>query len=149
MRLLTASANALNTTRSINTAPESTLTGSEIIHLQNIMSVRKKVETLMTKHEKIVVSAYTGVLMCDFDDLHKYIQEKLGRPVWTHELAAESVWAEIKEKSKEDFLAICQHDDGDLISRSALLKEVGDPDDGMVWPSKHGVIDLIKNAPAI
>lgn len=33
----------------------------------------------MTKHEKIVVSAYTGVLMCDFDDLHKYIQEKLGR----------------------------------------------------------------------
>lgn len=27
----------------------------------------------MTKWEKVVISAYTGVLMCDFDDLHKYI----------------------------------------------------------------------------
>ena len=32
----------------------------------------------MTKQEKIVVSAYTGVLMCDFDDLHEYIEDKLG-----------------------------------------------------------------------
>ena len=103
----------------------------------------------MTKQEKIVVSAYTGVLMCDFNDLHKYIEDKLGRPVWTHELASETVFSEIKEKSKADFLAICQRESDDLISRSALLKEVGDPDDGMVWPSKHGVIDLIKNAPAV
>ena len=103
----------------------------------------------MTKREKIIVSAYTGVLMCDFDDLHKYIEEKLGRSVWTHELAFEKVVAELKEKSKDDFLAICQSDRDDLIRRSALLKEVGDPDDGMVWPSKHGVVDLIKKAPAI
>ncbi len=58
----------------------------------------------MTKQEKIVVSAYTGVLMCDFDDLHEYIEDKLGRSVWTHELASETVSAEIKEKSKADFL---------------------------------------------
>lgn len=41
----------------------------------------------MTKREKCVVSAYTGVLMCDFADLHQYIEQLLGRPVWTHELA--------------------------------------------------------------
>ena len=103
----------------------------------------------MTKQEKIVVSAYTGVLMCDFDDLHEYIEDKLGRSVWTHELASEAVSAEIKEKSKADFLAICQRESDDLISRSALLKEVGDPDDGMVWPSKHGIVDLIMKAPAV
>lgn len=103
----------------------------------------------MTKQEKIVVSAYTGVLMCDFDDLHKYIEDKLGRSVWTHELALEAVSAEIKEKSKADFLAICQRESDDLISRSALLKEVGDPDEGMVWPSKHGIVDLIMKAPAV
>ena len=103
----------------------------------------------MTKQEKIVVSAYTGVLMCDFDDLHKYIEDKLGRSVWTHELASEAVSAEIKEKSKADFLAICQRGSDDLISRSALLKEVGDPDDGMVWPSKLGIVDLIMKAPAV
>ena len=103
----------------------------------------------MTKQEKIVVSAYTGVLMCDFDDLHEYIEDKLGRSVWTHELASEAVSAEIKEKSKADFLAICQRESDDLISRSALLKEVGDPDDGMVWSSKRGIVDLIMKAPAV
>lgn len=62
----------------------------------------------MTKYEKIVVSAYTGILMCDFSDLHKYIEDKLERPVLTHELGCESIQTEIKEKCKEDFLAICR-----------------------------------------
>lgn len=60
----------------------------------------------MTKYEKIVVSAYTGVLMCDFDDLHKYIQEKLGRPVWTHELASKAVVQEIENAAKPEFLKL-------------------------------------------
>ena len=35
----------------------------------------------MTEKEKIIVSAYTGYLMCDFDKVHQYIEQKLGRPV--------------------------------------------------------------------
>ncbi len=65
----------------------------------------------MTKQEKIIVSAFTGVLMCDFSDVHKYIEEKLERPVWTHELASERVWDEIKEKTIEDFLEICKQEE--------------------------------------
>ena len=42
----------------------------------------------MTKREAAIVSAYTGVLIGDFDEVHKYIEELLGRPVFTHELAA-------------------------------------------------------------
>lgn len=61
----------------------------------------------MTKEERIIVSAYTGFLMCDFDDMHKYIEEKLGRPVWTHELADPKVLEEIREKIKPEFLALC------------------------------------------
>lgn len=61
----------------------------------------------MTKQEKIIVSAYTGVLMCDFDDVHEYIQKKLGRSVFTHELADKDIQKEIEEKTKEDFLEIC------------------------------------------
>ena len=61
----------------------------------------------MTKQEKLIVSAYTGILMTDMDDLCKFIEEKLGRPVWTHELADKLVWGEIKESVKDDFLAIC------------------------------------------
>lgn len=63
----------------------------------------------MTLNEKVVVSAYTGVLMCDFNDVHKYIEYLLGRPVWTHELSDEDLWKEIKEKAKPDFLAICNN----------------------------------------
>ena len=45
----------------------------------------------MTLHEKVVLSAYTGILMCDFSEVHKYIEKLLGRPVWTHELASEAL----------------------------------------------------------
>lgn len=63
----------------------------------------------MTDQERIIVSAYTGVLMCDFEDMHKYIEEKLGRPVFTHELADKDVWNEIRENVKGDFLSLCSN----------------------------------------
>ncbi len=62
----------------------------------------------MTKQERVIVSAYTGFLMCDFSDIHEYIEKIMGRPVWTHELAMKSVMDEIRQKSKPDFLALCQ-----------------------------------------
>ena len=63
----------------------------------------------MTYQECVIVSAYTGYLMCDFDDMHKYIQEKLKRPVWTHELADKDVLRELRETARPDFLALCRH----------------------------------------
>lgn len=62
----------------------------------------------MTLHEKVVLSAYTGILMCDFAEVHKYIEKILERPVWTHELASEALLNEIKEKAKSDFLKIIE-----------------------------------------
>lgn len=64
----------------------------------------------MTKQERIIVSAYTGVLMCDFQCVHEYIEKKLGRPVWTHEMASYNVQDEIKRAVKADFLALCGND---------------------------------------
>lgn len=61
----------------------------------------------MTKHEAIVVSAYTGFLMCNFSDVHEYVEKKLGRPVWTHEFADKNIWDEIREKIRPDFVKIC------------------------------------------
>lgn len=63
----------------------------------------------MTKQERIIVSAYTGVLMCDGLDVHNYIEAKLGRPVWTHELSYKSTWDEIKLAVRDDFLALCDN----------------------------------------
>lgn len=65
----------------------------------------------MTKQERVIVSAYTGILMCDFSDVHEYIEDKLGRPIWTHDFAREDLWDEIKEATKEDFLSLCSDDE--------------------------------------
>ena len=61
----------------------------------------------MTNKEKIVVSAYTGFLMCDFDEMHQYIEKKLKRPVWTHEFADEKILEEIRNATRDEFLSIC------------------------------------------
>ena len=57
----------------------------------------------MTKRECAIVSAYTGILCGDFNEFHKYVEEKMGRPVWTHEFANKALWEVIRELSKEDF----------------------------------------------
>lgn len=61
----------------------------------------------MTKRESIVLTGYTGIMLCsDFSDFHEYIEVILNRPVYTHELADETLIEEIKEKSKEEFMQI-------------------------------------------
>lgn len=48
--------------------------------------------------------------MCDFHDVHKYIEEKLGRPAWTHEMASYNVQDEIKKAVKPDFISLCRNE---------------------------------------
>lgn len=67
----------------------------------------------MTERERIIVSAYTGFLMCDFNDLHKYIEEKMQRPVFIHELASEKFMEELREKIKDDFVGLCKEKEND------------------------------------
>lgn len=62
----------------------------------------------MTKQEKLIVSAYTGILMTDFNDFHEFIEKRLDRPVWTHELANKEFITELKESVKDDFLRLCE-----------------------------------------
>ncbi len=65
----------------------------------------------MTDKEKAIVMAYTGVTMLTgekFSVFHKYIEDIMQRPVFTHELATELVWEQIKEKSRADFLRLCE-----------------------------------------
>jgi len=60
----------------------------------------------MTKREAAILGAYTGYLVGYFPDMHKYIEEIMGRPVFTHELASEEIEKEIQEKSRKDFMNI-------------------------------------------
>ncbi|MBS6715004.1 MAG: hypothetical protein KH231_05975 [Dialister sp.] len=55
----------------------------------------------MTKHEAIVLSAYTGILLTkDFSDVHKFCESLLGRPIFSHEFADQGIWDEVHEKCK-------------------------------------------------
>ena len=62
----------------------------------------------MTKQEKLIVSAYTGILMVDFHELHKFFEEKAGRPIFTHEFANEELVEELKDLVREDFMKLCE-----------------------------------------
>ena len=55
----------------------------------------------MKIQEAILVSAFTGFLLTkDFADVHKFCEDLLGRPIWTHEFANRDVQEEIKEKCR-------------------------------------------------
>ena len=61
----------------------------------------------MTRYEKMIVSAYTGVLMVDFKDFHEWVEDYLGYPVWSAEMATEEFWGRLKEIVKNEFVRIC------------------------------------------
>lgn len=60
----------------------------------------------LTKREAAIVAAFTGKLLGDFSDMHEYVEEIMGRPVWTHEMADKAVWEEISRRAKPDFVAL-------------------------------------------
>ena len=81
----------------------------------------------MAEKEKIIVSAYTGYLMCDFGKVHEYIQEILERPVYTHELANNNIQEEIHEKTKQDFIKICGSENAGLSIDDKLIHNEKEP----------------------
>ena len=64
--------------------------------------------TGMTDREKAIVTAYTGLCMLagdKFQIFHKYVEDIMGRPIWTHEIGL--LADEIKGKSEADFMSLC------------------------------------------
>lgn len=60
----------------------------------------------MTKEEAAIVSAYTGILVGNFSDMHAYVENKFERPVWTHEFASKEFFDKVKEAAYEDFIKL-------------------------------------------
>ena len=59
----------------------------------------------MTEKEKVIASAYTGYMFVSpgqFPLVHKYIEEKLERPIWTHEFPL--IDDEIQKAVMQDFI---------------------------------------------
>ncbi|MBL1227134.1 DUF7736 domain-containing protein [Enterococcus sp. BWR-S5] len=58
----------------------------------------------LTKREAAIITAHTGILIGEMDSFKEYVDEILERPLLTHEIP--NFENEIKERSKEDFIAI-------------------------------------------
>ena len=64
----------------------------------------------MTREEAILLSAYTGFLLVpDFSEVHKFCEDTLGRPIWTHEFANQDVQKEIQEKLRPRIMELIQN----------------------------------------
>lgn len=48
-----------------------------------------------------LASITTGRLLCSFSDMHEAIEYLMGHPVWTHELASESLFKLMSMKLRE------------------------------------------------
>lgn len=62
----------------------------------------------MTKFEKLVVSAHTGVLMVDQKEFHQFAEKVLKRPVQEYEFVTKAIWDILKRKTKKKFIEICE-----------------------------------------
>lgn len=61
----------------------------------------------LTKRQAQVLGAYTGITCSEFGLVHEYVEELLGRPVFTHEMASKELCEEIKKLAKPEFLQLC------------------------------------------
>lgn len=94
----------------------------------------------MTLEERIIVSAYTGYLMCDFSKVHEYVENKLGRPVWTHEFGIPRFQEEIQSKIRDEFLSLCGNEDSKKESAPCALKAQTAPESECVaFSIQHGI----------
>jgi len=62
--------------------------------------------TKLTLEQAVIISGYTGYLICPFAALHAEVEKRMGRPVWTHEMGDKETMEEIKLKFKDDFIAM-------------------------------------------
>lgn len=85
----------------------------------------------MTDRERAIVMAYTGIIMLNgekFSIFHEYVEEIMGRPVWTHEMGIDLVAEEIKEKAKPDFLELCANGSEEETPRWFAIRRASEKD---------------------
>jgi hypothetical protein len=70
------------------------------------MALTQDATPRLTSRQAAILGAFTGVLMGPFSEMHAYIEEIMGRPVWTHEMGSKALAKEISDRARPDFLAL-------------------------------------------
>ena len=74
----------------------------------------------MNDRERAIVETYTGICMLTGDkrnEVYKYMEEIMGRPVFTHELEDAQIQQELKRKSYAEWInpkIICRVDKSNI-----------------------------------
>lgn len=61
----------------------------------------------LTLEQAVIVMGFTGVACCPFGEFHKDVEDRMGRPVFTHEFADKEFAEKVKFLYKPDFIAMC------------------------------------------
>lgn len=61
----------------------------------------------LTREQAAIIGAFTGFSCGPFGDVHQKIEQLLGRPVFTHEMANAELWQQVKTKVEPEYLSIC------------------------------------------
>ena len=62
----------------------------------------------MTKEERLIVTAYTGVMMVEEDEFYDYLEQLMGRPILAKELSSEDFANSVIDAVKDDFMKLCE-----------------------------------------
>jgi hypothetical protein len=60
----------------------------------------------LTKEQAVILMGYTGIVLCDFNDFHKDVEERLGRPVFDVMFGSEEFMEKLKPYYEADFFAL-------------------------------------------
>lgn len=67
----------------------------------------------LTKEQGIILTGFTGVLMCAFSDYHKDVEKRLGRLVLNFMFGDKDFAEKITELYREDFMAMLPEKEND------------------------------------
>lgn len=63
-------------------------------------------EPRISQAQGVILTGFTGIMMCEFSAFHEDVEKRLGRPVLTHELPSLFSDGTIKEAYRKDFMLI-------------------------------------------
>lgn len=61
----------------------------------------------LTKEQALIITGYTGYLACEFNLFHEDVENRMGRPVFTHEFGKEQFTEQLRDLYRVDYLATC------------------------------------------
>jgi hypothetical protein len=96
----------------------------------------------MNKREAAIVSAFTGYLLGDFSDMHKYAEEIMSGPIWTHQFGDKQFTKKLKAAAKPDYIDL-----SDNLVETDRIEELEAREQAIRnWADKWGPTDMCQEA---